>query len=111
MLYTPFLKLHLLLPVSSRHIGYLVGARLVLFPLSCSPIIFEKVTKAFPLIPSGSKMADQNVGLGSFSPSPPLAIRGLSVKVCPQAVSVERCGEMIMKMPQNGDHRLLVRKQ
>ena len=29
-------KLYLLLPVSSRHIGYLVGARLVLFSPSCS---------------------------------------------------------------------------
>ena len=39
----------------------------------------EKVTEAFSLILSGSKMADQNVGLGSFSPLPPLAIQGLSL--------------------------------
>ena len=35
-------KLYLLLPVLSHHIGYLVDARLVLFPPSCSPIIFGK---------------------------------------------------------------------
>ena len=35
-------NLYLLLPVLSRHIGYLVGARLVLFSPSCSPIIFGK---------------------------------------------------------------------
>ena len=33
----------------------------------------KKVTKAFPLIPSGSKIADQNVGLGSFSPPSPIS--------------------------------------
>ena len=31
-----------LLPALSRHIGYLVGAKLVLTPLSCSPAIFRK---------------------------------------------------------------------
>ena len=60
-------KLYVLLPVLSCRFGYLVGVRLVLFSPFCSPIIFGKVTKAFPLIPCGSKMADQNVGLGSFS--------------------------------------------
>lgn len=32
----------LVLPVLSRHIGYLVGARRVLFAPSCSPAIFRK---------------------------------------------------------------------
>ena len=35
--------LYLLLPVLSLHIGYLVGARLVLSPPSCSPSYLGKV--------------------------------------------------------------------
>jgi len=34
-------NLYLLLPVLSRHIGYLVGARLVLMSPSCSSAIFK----------------------------------------------------------------------
>jgi len=45
--------LYLLLLVLSRHFGHLVGARLVLFPSSCSPIIFRKVIEASPITSSG----------------------------------------------------------
>ena len=45
------------LPVLSHHIGYLVGATLVLTPPSCCLPYLGKVTKAFPLTFSGYEMA------------------------------------------------------
>ena len=44
-----------------RHPGYLVGARFVLFPPSCSLSYSGKLTKAFPLTPTGYKMAAKKV--------------------------------------------------
>jgi len=54
-------NLYLLLPVLSHHFGHLIGSRLVLFPSSCNPIIFRKVTKAFPCALSGYEMSSKIV--------------------------------------------------
>ena len=63
-------KLYLLHQVLNRYIGYLVGARLVLFSPSCSPIILRKSHQSVPYNSERFKMADQNVSLGSVSPPP-----------------------------------------
>ena len=53
-----------LLPVLSRHIGYLVRATLIRTPPSCSPAIFRQVAKAFSLTSSGYEMAAKTVAWG-----------------------------------------------
>ena len=63
-------KLCLIHPVLSRHNGYLVGLGLFCFRHLVVLSYLEKVTEAFPLIPSASKMADLNVGLGSLNFTP-----------------------------------------
>ena len=75
MLYA-FHKLYLLFPVLNHHICYLVGVRLFCLHYSVASSCLGKITKVLPWTPSGLKMADQNVGLGSF-PSSPLALQGL----------------------------------
>jgi len=69
MLYIVY-KLYLLLPGLSRRFDHLVGARLVLFPSSCSPIISGKLTEAFPFIPSGYEIASKIDAWGYLYPHP-----------------------------------------
>ena len=71
-------KLYLLLPVLSRHFG-LVGARLVLFLPSCSPIIFGRSHQSAPYNSKRFKNGGSKCrsGLGSF---PPLPISNTRVK-------------------------------
>jgi len=52
-------KLYILLPVWSRYIGHLVGARLVLFSSSCSLV-------KFTITPSGYEMAAKTVAWAYF---------------------------------------------
>ena len=64
-----------LLPVLSRHFGYLVIATLVLTPPSCSPAIFRKVTRAFLFTHSGYEMAAKIVAWGVILPPSLLHMR------------------------------------
>jgi len=59
-------KVYLLLPVSSRHFGHLVGARLVLFPSTCSPIIFRKSHQSVSVYSQSLRNGIKNSGLGVF---------------------------------------------
>jgi len=61
-------KLYLLLPVLNRHIGHLVGARLVIFSSSCSLSYSGKVTKASQSTPSGYEIAAKTVAWATFTP-------------------------------------------
>jgi len=69
-------KLYLLLPVLSHHMGHLVGARLVLFSSVVALSYSGKVTKAFPLAPSGYEMTTK---IGVHLPHPASKYEGSNV--------------------------------
>ena len=63
-------KLYSLLPVLSRHIGHLVGAGLVLFSSSCSPVIFRKIHLSISVNPYRLQNGSEKSGLGVLLPPP-----------------------------------------
>ena len=69
-----------LLPVLSRHVGYLVGYTLVLTPPSCSPAIFRKSQLSVSVNSKRLRNGIKNSGLwGIFTPT--FNIWGLKTKL------------------------------
>jgi len=70
-------KLYLLLPYLSRHFGHLVGARFVLFPSSCSPIIFSKSRRSVSVYSQWLRNGIENSMAWGYFYGPPLALQRL----------------------------------